>query len=270
MAFPVPLMLILASLVFFISKTSSETDSLSQLQPLSDGNTLVSKEGLNRYLTTWKNWEDPSSGHFAYGVSRSNIPEMQIWNGSSVFYRSGPWSGFRFSATPVPKRRSSVNINFVDTPEESYYQLFPRNKSTIIRTVANQTVFKLQRFVWVEEDQNWKLDLVIPRDDFCGYNHCGSYGFCAVKDNSSTCECLRGFEPKSPQNWSEGCVNRSETWKWQDLYVRLDISTIGKEHADRSKIVVATAVSFIIVMLLILTFVYQRKKTKFRGKGNIS
>ncbi|XP_068488016.1 G-type lectin S-receptor-like serine/threonine-protein kinase At4g27290 isoform X2 [Phaseolus vulgaris] len=167
--------------------------------------------GLNRYLTSWNNWEDPSSGHFSYGVSRGNIPEMQLWNGSSVTYRSGPWSGFRFSATPALKRRSLMNINFVDNPMESYYQVFPRNRSMILRTVVNQTMNALQRFIWDEETQNWKLDLVIPRDGFCGYNYCGSFGYCAVKDNSSACECLRGFEPKSAEKWSEGCVQRSET-----------------------------------------------------------
>ncbi|WVZ02780.1 hypothetical protein V8G54_023586 [Vigna mungo] len=174
--------------------------------------------GLNRYITSWKNWEDPSSGYFSYGVSRGNVPDMQIWNGSSVVYRSGPWSGFRFSATPLLKRRPLVNINFVDNPRESYYQVFPRNSSMILRTVINQTANALLRFIWEEESQNWKLDLVIPRDGFCGYDYCGSFGYCAVTGNTSTCECLRGFKPKSAENWSakiwnEGCVNSSDSWR---------------------------------------------------------
>jgi len=177
--------------------------------------------GLNRFITSWNNWEDPSSGHFSYGVSRGNIPEMQLWNNSSVLYRSGPWGGFRFSASPSSTRRSSVNVNFVDSPMESYYQIFPRNRSTILRTVVNQTMNALLRFIWDEESQNWKLDLVVPRDGFCGYNYCGSFGYCAMVDNSSACECLRGFEPKSPEkwsakNWTEGCVHRSETWRCRE------------------------------------------------------
>ncbi|KAG4390254.1 hypothetical protein GLYMA_06G258500v4 [Glycine max] len=194
--------------------------------------------GLNRYLTSWNNWEDPSSGHFAYGVARSNIPEMQIWNGSSVFYRSGPWSGFRFSATPTLKRRSLVNINFVDTTEESYYQLFPRNRSLVIRTVVNQTVFALQRFIWDEVTQNWKLDLLIPRDDFCGYNQCGSFGFCTEKDNSSVCGCLRGFEPKSPQNRGaknsthQGCVQSSKSWMCREKNIDGFVKMSNMKVAD--------------------------------------
>ncbi|KAL5147545.1 Receptor-like serine/threonine-protein kinase SD1-8 [Glycine soja] len=287
------MLLIAILLLLFSSKISSETDTLTQFQPLSDGTTLVSKEGtfelgffspgsstnrylgiwfknipsfdyptdtllpgmkigwevatglnrevttsLNRYLTSWNNWEDPSSGHFAYGVARSNIPEMQIWNGSSVFYRSGPWSGFRFSATPTLKRRSLVNINFVDTTEESYYQLFPRNRSLVIRTVVNQTVFALQRFIWDEVTQNWKLDLLIPRDDFCGYNQCGSFGFCTEKDNSSVCECLRGFEPQSPQNRGaknsthQGCVQSSKSWMCREKNIDGFVKMSNMKVAD--------------------------------------
>ncbi|KAG5032940.1 hypothetical protein JHK82_016509 [Glycine max] len=297
---------------------------------------------LNRYLTAWNNWEDPSSGQFAYGVARSSIPEMQLWNGSSVFYRSGPWNGFRFSATPIPKHRSLVNLNFVDTTKESYYQIFPRNRSLLIRTVVNQTVSTLQRFFWDEESQNWKLELVIPRDDFCSYNHCGSFGYCAVKDNSSVCECLPGFEPKSP--WTQGCVHSRKTWMckeknndgfikisnmkvpdtktscmnrsmtieeckakcwencsctayansditesgssysgciiWfgdlldlrqipdagQDLYVRIDIFKVDKYGSKKVMVVVASIVSSIIAMLVVLKFVYWRNKTKFRSE----
>ncbi|XP_047152687.1 G-type lectin S-receptor-like serine/threonine-protein kinase At4g27290 isoform X1 [Vigna umbellata] len=302
--------------------------------------------GLNRYITSWNNWEDPSSGHFSYGVSRRNVPDMQIWNGSSVIYRSGPWSGFRFSATPLFKRRPLVNINFVDNPRESYYQVFPRNSSMILRTVINQTANALLRFIWEEESQNWKLDLVIPRDGFCGYDYCGSFGYCALTGNTSTCECLRGFKPRSVENWcakiwNEGCVNSSESWRcrvknkdgfvkvsnmnipdtktswmnrsmtideckakcwancsctayansditetgsgysgciiWfgdlldlrllpdagQDLYVRLDISTIeNKDYSKKVVIGVTSSVSSIVAVLVIFTFLYRRRKGK--------
>ena len=51
-----------------------------------------------------------------------------------------------------------------------------------------------------------------------GYNHCGSFGYCGSATVSSMCECLRGFEPKSPQNWgaknwSEGCGRELGTGK---------------------------------------------------------
>ncbi|RZC09209.1 G-type lectin S-receptor-like serine/threonine-protein kinase [Glycine soja] len=176
---------------------------------------------LNRYITAWNNWEDPSSANFTYSVSRSNIPELQQWNGSTMLYRSGPWNGIRFSATPSLKHHPLFTYNFVYDTEECYFQFYPRNSSLISRIVLNRTLYALQRFIWVEESNKWELSLTVPRDGCDGYNHCGSFGYCGSATVSSMCECLRGFEPKSPQNWgaknwSEGCVPNSKSWRCKE------------------------------------------------------
>ncbi|KAG5020597.1 hypothetical protein JHK87_016452 [Glycine soja] len=176
---------------------------------------------LNRYITAWNNWEDPSSANFTYSVSRSNIPELQQWNGSTMLYRSGPWNGIRFSATPSLKHHPLFTYNFVYDTEECYFQFYPRNSSLISRIVLNRTLYALQRFIWAEESNKWELSLTVPRDGCDGYNHCGSFGYCGSATVSSMCECLRGFEPKSPQNWgaknwSEGCVPNSKSWRCKE------------------------------------------------------
>ncbi|KAL2327850.1 hypothetical protein Fmac_021277 [Flemingia macrophylla] len=167
---------------------------------------------LNRYLTAWKNWEDPSSGHFTYGFSRSNIPEKQMWNGSSLIFRNGPWNGIRFSGAPSLKHTPLFGLTYVYNEEECYFQFYPKDKSLISRIVLNQTLYVLQRFIWVEESQKWELYMTVPGEYCDEYNHCGSFGYCAMVGKSSVCECLHGFEPKSPRNRSQGCVRSSKTW----------------------------------------------------------
>ncbi|XP_020240187.1 G-type lectin S-receptor-like serine/threonine-protein kinase At4g27290 isoform X1 [Cajanus cajan] len=176
---------------------------------------------LNRYLTAWNNWEDPSSGHFTYGFSRSTIPEKQMWNGSSLVFRNGPWNGIRFSGTPSLKHRALFGLTYMYDGDECYFQFYPKDKSLISRIVLNQTLYVLQRFIWVEGSQKWELYMTVPGGYCDGYNHCGSFGYCAMVGKSPLCECLHGFEPKSPRNWvarnwSEGCVRSSKTWRCRE------------------------------------------------------
>ncbi|RDX66710.1 G-type lectin S-receptor-like serine/threonine-protein kinase, partial [Mucuna pruriens] len=177
--------------------------------------------GLNRYLTAWNNWEDPSSGHFTYGFTRSTIPEKQMWNGSSLFFRNGPWNGIRFSGTPSLKHRPLFGLTYEYDANECYFQFYPKNRSLISRIVLNQTLYALQRFFWDDGSQKWRLYMTVPGEYCDGYNHCGPFGYCAMAGVSPVCECLRGFEPKSPQNWvarnwSQGCVRSGKTWRCMD------------------------------------------------------
>ncbi|MCH89633.1 G-type lectin S-receptor-like serine/threonine-protein kinase, partial [Trifolium medium] len=76
------------------------------------------------------------------------------------------------------------------------------------------------RSTWTEGDQRWSLYLNVPRDECDNYNRCSSFGICAMMGKSSMCECLSGFTPKSPQNWSvkdwsQGCV-RNENWSCKE------------------------------------------------------
>ncbi|KAK2385791.1 G-type lectin S-receptor serine/threonine-protein kinase [Trifolium repens] len=49
------------------------------------------KTGLNRQLTSWKNWDDPSSGDLTWGIVLSSNPEIVMKKGSIEIHRSGPW-----------------------------------------------------------------------------------------------------------------------------------------------------------------------------------
>ncbi|XP_057435517.1 G-type lectin S-receptor-like serine/threonine-protein kinase At4g27290 [Lotus japonicus] len=176
--------------------------------------------GLNRHLTAWKSWDDPSSGTLTYGYFKTEIPELEIRNDSTILFRSGPWNGIQNSGRHSVTNRQLFNMDFVSKKDEFYFQYKPRDPSLIAMSVINQTLNAFQRFILNEGNRTWKLRSNTPRDICDNYEHCGSFGSCAMENESAVCECLSGFAPKSPQNWtannwSQGCV-RSEPWSCKE------------------------------------------------------
>ncbi|KAL4597318.1 hypothetical protein ACB092_12G224100 [Castanea dentata] len=165
------------------------------------------KRGLNRRLIAWKNWDDPSPGNFILEMTHHNYPEAYLWQGSTIYFRSGPWNGYRFSGLPGLKPNPVFAFKFVFNQDEAYF-ICTLKQSLHARSLVNQTNSMFQRFTWTE--QGWKLHAYLPMD-FCDtYALCGAYARCLVTD-FPVCQCLNGFKPKSQQrwdsmDWSQGCV----------------------------------------------------------------
>ncbi|KAK7322484.1 hypothetical protein VNO77_25865 [Canavalia gladiata] len=174
------------------------------------------KTGLNRKLTAWKNWDDPSSGNLTWSMILTSNPEVILWEGSIEIHRSGPWNGPGFSGQPILRITPIVETKFVNNSNEVYYSYTLLNKSVISITYVNQTLLHRQRITWIPENTTWRVYESVPRDQCDPYNPCGPYGNCLVNE-TPICQCLEGFEPKSAQDWNtfdwtQGCV-RSQPWK---------------------------------------------------------
>ncbi|CAN1281442.1 G-type lectin S-receptor-like serine/threonine-protein kinase At4g27290 [Linum perenne] len=161
-----------------------------------------SKTMLNRRLTSWKSFDDPSPGDFVWGYEVQNNPEAFMWKGSDKVYRSGPWNGL--GENPL------FSYTFTWDEDNVYYRYELKNKSLISIIVMNQTSYSRQRLVWSEVTQTWGMYTTVPRDRCDNYAICGVYSTCAVFE-SPICQCLKGFKPKSSEmwdmmDWSEGCV----------------------------------------------------------------
>ncbi|KAM0063752.1 putative protein kinase RLK-Pelle-DLSV family [Helianthus debilis subsp. tardiflorus] len=68
---------------------------------------------------------------------------------------------------------------------------------------------RMERFLWADSKQEWNLFQALDSDRCDRYALCGPFGSCNI-ENSLVCECLKGFEPRSPDqwrggNWSQGC-----------------------------------------------------------------
>ncbi|KAK6777067.1 hypothetical protein RDI58_023784 [Solanum bulbocastanum] len=168
------------------------------------------RTGLNRQLSSWRNSDDPSPGELRNGIELHEFPQAIMWKASKKYFRSGPWNGERFSGAPELWVNPIFNYSFLSNKDEVYYTYQLKNKSVISRLVLNDTSSSRQRYVWVEADHTWKLYASVPRDYCDTYDLCGANGVCVISD-SPVCQCLEGFEPKSPDSWnwmdwSEGCI----------------------------------------------------------------
>ncbi|XP_017432462.1 G-type lectin S-receptor-like serine/threonine-protein kinase At4g27290 isoform X1 [Vigna angularis] len=174
------------------------------------------KSGLNRKLTAWKAWDDPSSGDFTWGVELGSNPDIVMRKGETEYFRTGPYTGNMFSGVYGPRNNPLYDYVFVNNKDQVYFRYTLKNASVISIIVMNQTLYLRHRVTWIPEAKAWTIYQSLPIDSCDVYNTCGSNGKCAIA-GSPICQCLDGFVPKSSQQWNamdwrEGCV-RSAEWK---------------------------------------------------------
>ncbi|KAL8237834.1 hypothetical protein R6Q59_018915 [Mikania micrantha] len=180
------------------------TDTL--LPGMKQGWNLIT--GTENHFTSWKSDDDPASGEFSYGVDARGYPQLIQTKGQEIMYRVGPWNGLRFSGVSNLRPNRFYNFTFVVNKKESYYQYYLLDTSVIMRLVL-QPSGTLERLLWMDSKQEWSLYL-LRQNDLCDkYAQCGPFGKCNI-DESPICECLKGFEPVSPDqwkitDWSQGC-----------------------------------------------------------------
>ncbi|KAJ0248142.1 Serine-threonine/tyrosine-protein kinase [Hirschfeldia incana] len=170
-----------------------------------------------RVLTSWTSNTDPSPGEFLAELTPEVPPQGLVWKGSSPYWRSGPWAETRFSGipemdetyvNPLTMVQDVVNGTGVLTFcalrnfDVSYIKLTPDGSLDIHRSNGGTTG-------WIKHFEG-------PRSSCDLYGTCGPNGLCIRSiSNTPTCECLKGFVPKSDDewnsgNWTRGCVRRTE------------------------------------------------------------
>ena len=165
--------------------------------------------GLDQYLSAWKSSDDPSEGDFTYRLDPGGYPQLLLWQGSSVKFRTGPLNGVRFSGFPEMEHHSVYPYEFVSNEQELYFSYVPVNGS-IISLVLNPQG-SLGAIIWIDRITNdWNMYSSIPKDECDFYGLCGVYGSCNIS-RSPKCECMKGFVPKFQEDWdqadwSNGCV----------------------------------------------------------------
>ena len=173
--------------------------------------------GLDRRLTAWKSPDDPSPGELSWGIELHNYPEIVMKKGSKKVFRSGPWNGKFFSGIPELQATPLYKFTYVSNKDDVYFRFDMIQESAITIAVLNQSEY--ERYMWVEEKNEWSMFLNLPKDKCDTYNLCGPYGNC-IMGESPICQCLEGFKPKSqqtwnPEEWYKGC-ERSTQLSCQD------------------------------------------------------
>ncbi|CAA0307293.1 unnamed protein product [Arabidopsis thaliana] len=169
--------------------------------------------GKNRVLTSWRSNSDPSPGEFTLEFTPQVPPQGLIRRGSSPYWRSGPWAKTRFSGIP------GIDASYVSpftvlqdvakgTASFSYSML--RNYKLSYVTLTSEGKMKI---LW-NDGKSWKLHFEAPTSSCDLYRACGPFGLC-VRSRNPKCICLKGFVPKSDDewkkgNWTSGCVRRTQ------------------------------------------------------------
>ncbi|XP_010439485.1 PREDICTED: receptor-like serine/threonine-protein kinase SD1-8 isoform X1 [Camelina sativa] len=170
------------------------------------------KTGFSRFIRSWKNSDDPSSGDYSFKLETGGFPEIFLWNRESRVYRSGPWNGVQFSGVPEMQRFDYMVFNFTASKEEVTYS-FRVTKDDIYSRLSLSSTGVLERFTWIEAAQTWNRFWYAPKDQCDDYKECGVYGYCD-SNTSPVCNCIKGFKPRNPQVWglrdgSDGCVRKT-------------------------------------------------------------
>ncbi|KAL4628663.1 hypothetical protein ACB092_05G256500, partial [Castanea dentata] len=211
----------LGNLVLFIKETTevlwqsfdNPTDTFLPSMKLG----LDRKTGLNRILTSWKSKDDPGTGNCALILNtNSSSPELFLYKGNILWWRSGHWNGIGWSGIPTLSSNDSVmNFNLFNNEYETstVWGLRYPGASLFSRLVVNGSG-SIHRFVSAISDQEWDILGTVPLDRCDNYGKCGAFGKCQVQSGTEfECTCLPGFEPRSPNEWSarnatSGCVKK--------------------------------------------------------------
>ena len=76
--------------------------------------------GLDRFLTSWKSQDDPGTGDYFYKMNPTGSPQVGLYKGLTLYWRSGPWPWHASSSAPTASsgfKYYSVN----DEDEVSYH-----------------------------------------------------------------------------------------------------------------------------------------------------
>ncbi|CAH2038285.1 unnamed protein product [Thlaspi arvense] len=175
-----------------------------------------------RVLTSWKSNTDPSPGEFLGELTTDVPPQGLVRKGSTPYWRSGPWRETRFSGipemdatyvNPLQVVQDVVNGTGVLTfcalrnYDVSYIKLTSNGSLDIHRSNGGTTG-------WIKHFQG-------PLSSCDLYGTCGPYGLCIRSVSTPTCKCLKGFVPKSDDEWNRGiwtrgCVRRTELSSCQE------------------------------------------------------
>ncbi|MCD7452937.1 hypothetical protein HAX54_018764 [Datura stramonium] len=168
------------------------------------------RTGEKTGLRSWKSPLDPNFGDFSTSIT-ANLPQLLIWKGGYIHWRSGQWNGQIFIGVKGMRSVHTGGYNVVDDEEGTVYLTGLSERKEVTMFVLDPSGNMVQSY-WDEIERKWKFPWSAIEKDCDVYGTCGPFGSCNSLD-SPICSCLRGFEPKNRDewekgNWTSGCVRR--------------------------------------------------------------
>ena len=157
--------------------------------------------GLERSISSWKSDDDPARGDYSVKFDHRGYPQLVYMKGSVVRIRKGSWNGVAFTGFPSLKLNQVFRYEFVMNNKEVYfeYESLDRSFFSLLRLIPSG--FR-QRLIWTSRSRNTQVIESGGPDQCEIYTFCGANSICSMDGNSPTCECLKGFVPKFPDQWN--------------------------------------------------------------------
>ncbi|PRQ44981.1 putative protein kinase RLK-Pelle-DLSV family [Rosa chinensis] len=196
-----------------------------------------SHSGKRNFLTSWKSENDPSPGIFLVGLSAELPAQSFIWiNGSTPHWRSGPWDKAKFIGVPPMDSQYLNPFSIVDNETQgtrylSYgFDKIPGEKILAYGDISSKGISRFF-FSVSGNGKNWYLKWETWKTPCDNYGACGPFGVCK-SSKSPICKCLKGFIPKSNEEWSKrnwtgGCVRRTNLSC--EMHINESVSSKGKD-----------------------------------------
>ncbi|KAK4796100.1 hypothetical protein SAY86_028426 [Trapa natans] len=173
------------------------------------------KTGEKRYLRSWKTDTDPSPGMFSLGLTVEVPTQPFIWNGSTRRWRGGQWDQSKFIGVSTMDGRylNGYTVQQDIQKGETYFS-YQLPKSYIgYLFISHQGSVEFQ--LWNSASGNWIRVWGEPNDPCDVYGTCGPFGICRTVSGSPTCDCIKGFAPKSEERWKNGiwtggCIRKDQ------------------------------------------------------------
>jgi len=176
---------------------------------------LNKRTGERRVLVSWKNNNDPSSGNFTTAITSETPPQLLTRNGSTSYWRSGPWDKSIFIGIPEMKSSYHTGYSLQNDPQQgtAYFSADSDNNSFLAYGFISPEGI-LAQMIWDYGSNGWLKNLAAPSTSCDIYGTCGPFGICNSK-NSPICRCVKGFMPRSKEewnrrNWTRGCIRETE------------------------------------------------------------
>ncbi|KAK3034859.1 hypothetical protein RJ639_032314, partial [Escallonia herrerae] len=171
--------------------------------------------GERRFLSSWQTEDNPLPGLFSVGIVPESPAQAFVWKESTPYWRTGPWNGLKFFGLP---NTAAANLNgfsfLIDKNLGSAYFSITISSSSLVRIVVISPVGALKVLDWDEGTKKWNQWWQEPQSSCDVYGTCGAFGVCN-QSRSPICRCMKGFVPKSNEewrrgNWKGGCVRRTQ------------------------------------------------------------
>lgn len=177
--------------------------------------TITKHGSQNKPFQSWKSPSDPSGGQFTAGIDTYTLPQLAVWDGDRLHWRSGPWNGnffigIQFNFIDFINAQLVVSSDREGTVTTQYF--YPN--TSLLSTYMLSTDGKFIQIWWDDRERKWEVEWQVPATDCDIYGKCGAFGTCNPQ-RPIICQCLQGFEPKniaewSRWNWSDGCIRTTE------------------------------------------------------------